>query len=70
MLSFIVLSCLFGTDVRKVQDDWVGGLGVAGPVLDWGNKFWQSSDITYNNQGQISPIITTVNYYNWTMKIN
>ncbi|MDD5528649.1 MAG: T9SS type A sorting domain-containing protein [bacterium] len=51
------------------QTDWVGGSGVAGPVSDWGNKFWQSDSVTYNIQGQVSPRASgTPNYTNWTKR--
>ncbi len=31
------------------QTDWSGGDGVLGPVLDWGNEFYQSSNINWSD---------------------
>lgn len=48
------------------QTDWVSGPGVLGPVNSWGKAFYQSSNITYNVQGQISPMSSgTVDYTAW-----
>jgi len=32
-----------------VQTDWSGGSGVLGPVIDWGNDFYQSSCINWSD---------------------
>ena len=53
----------------EVQTDWLSGPGVLGPVNSWGAKFYQSDSITYNIQGQISPIATDVNYNAWVRHI-
>jgi len=42
------------TQTYRVQGDWYGGPGVIGPVLDWGNTFWSSWNVTYANPGIIS----------------
>ncbi|MEO0212003.1 MAG: VCBS repeat-containing protein [candidate division WOR-3 bacterium] len=42
------------TQIYRVQGDWYGGPGVAGPVLNWGNTFYSSWNVTYANPGIIS----------------
>ncbi|MDD5530545.1 MAG: FG-GAP-like repeat-containing protein [bacterium] len=52
------------------QTDWSGGAGTVGTVSTWGNKFWQSESLTYNVQGQVSPVSTgTLSPLNWTYHI-
>ncbi len=32
-----------------LQTDWSGGYGILGPILDWGNRFYQSSNINWSD---------------------
>ncbi len=49
-----LLMALLLTQTYKVQTDWYGGPGVTGPVLNWGNTFCSSWNVTYANPGIIS----------------
>ena len=45
ILSLLIFSFITITFADSaVQTDWSGGSGVWGPVIDWGNEFYQSSD--------------------------
>ena len=60
MLVVILLSQIYA-----FQNDWSGGPGVQGPVLAWGNRFWQSQNINYANPGILSLVATLVGFSNW-----
>ena len=46
-ILIIVPTFLYSDEAQ--QTDWSGGDGVLWPVLDWGNEFWQSSDINWSD---------------------
>ncbi len=67
MLLGIII--LFSTAKVENQTDWLGGPGVLGPVQKWGNQFYTSENITYNIQGQITPVANEWDYEAWTKHI-
>ena len=67
MIGIMIIYLL--STYAEVQTDWVGGSGITGPVLDWGDKFWQSDSVTHNIQGQISPVATDVDPNAWVKHI-
>lgn len=44
-----VLVLLFHAD-SAVQTDWSGGVGIAGPVFEWSNQFYQCSYTDWSNE--------------------
>ena len=49
-LPFLILSSITVTYADSaVQTDWSGGDGILGPVLDWGDEFYQSLYIDWSN---------------------
>jgi|GEM_PF-1030271 len=65
MLVVILLSQIYA-----FQNDWSGGPGVQGPVLAWGNRFWQSQNINYANPGILSLVATLVTPGSWTLRFS
>ena len=51
--------------IYAFQNDWSGGPGVQGPVLAWGNRFWQSQNINYANPGILSLVVVLLSPGNW-----
>ncbi len=43
-----------------VQTDWSGGSGVLGPVIDWGNEFYQSSSINWSGYPGIALLMQSI----------
>jgi hypothetical protein len=49
-LPFLIFGCYLPIYADSaVQTDWSGGDGILGPVLDWGNEFFQSSSIDWSS---------------------
>lgn len=65
----LILSIIFFISSIEIQTDWVSGTGCLGPASHCGAKFYNSDSITYNVQGQISPISTQVDYNGWVKHI-
>ncbi|MEA3265507.1 MAG: VCBS repeat-containing protein, partial [Candidatus Fermentibacteria bacterium] len=36
-----------------VQEDWTGGEGIWGPVIEWGSVFFESAGVTYSEPGEV-----------------
>ncbi len=65
-MTFILV--LFA-QVYAVQNDWSGGPGVQGPVLSWGNTFYQSNNINYTNPGILSLLATVWSFSSWSKHV-
>lgn len=49
-----------------IQNNWVGGAGVLGPVTSWGTSFYAYDSVTYNIEKQVCPFADSIDYSAWT----
>lgn len=63
-MNILILALLTAT--VHIQDNWVGGAGVQGPVTDWGTSFYACDSVTYNIEDQVCPFADSVDYNAWT----
>jgi len=56
--------------IYAFQNDWSGGPGVQGPVMTWGNRFWQCWNVNYANPGILSLVATFVTPGNWVLRFS
>jgi len=49
VISMLILAPFEAYADSATQTDWSGGDGILGPILDWGNKFYQSSNINWSD---------------------
>ncbi len=66
---YILALLLFQAPLTESQNNWIGGGGVLGPVSHWGTQFYQSDQMLFTIENQISPIATSWNYDNWTKHV-
>ena len=58
-LLFILIFCVAALAISETQTDWSGGDGVQGPVIDWGDTWYQGVGVSYQGiPGEITVLRT------------
>jgi hypothetical protein len=60
-LPLLIILCITITFADSaVQTDWSGGDGILGPVIDWGDEFYQSSCINWSGYPGIARLMQSI----------